>query len=69
MTVATRRAASGVGAHPLGPGVTPDASKGALWRAAAAWSYAHVAAAVAGKGGGSRWKRMRILRSQRRRYL
>ena len=38
-TAIKRRSAGGVPFIPLGPGVTPDATKGASWRAQAGWSY------------------------------
>lgn len=44
-TAEKRRSAAGCGAFPLGPGVTPDAAKGAGWRQQAGWGYAGIAAA------------------------
>lgn len=43
-TATKRRAVSGIPAHPLGPGVTPDSSQGRAWRAQSAWGYYQVAA-------------------------
>ncbi len=37
-----RRSVGGVPFLPLGPNVTPNASKPAAWRASAAWSYAGI---------------------------
>lgn len=37
-----RRAASGVPFLPVGPGVTPEATKDTDWRQQAAWSYSGV---------------------------
>jgi len=45
-TAEKRRAASGVGFHPLGPGVTPNADKDDAWRAQAAWGYLFVVEVV-----------------------
>lgn len=39
ITALKRRMASGVAYIPLGPGVTPNASKDDLWRRQSAWSY------------------------------
>lgn len=43
-TAAKRRSAAGTPFLPLGPGVTPDASKPVAWRQQAAWGYSGVAA-------------------------
>jgi hypothetical protein len=42
-TAAKRRSASGVAYHPLGVGVTPDATQGVAWRQQVAWSYSGIA--------------------------
>lgn len=39
-----RRSAAGVPFLPLGPGVTPNASKDAEWRQQVAWSYSGISA-------------------------
>lgn len=39
-----RRAVAGIAAHPMGPAVTPNASKDAEWRQQVAWSYSGIAA-------------------------
>lgn len=38
-----RRSAAGVAFLPLGPGVTPNASKDVEWRQQSAWSYSGIA--------------------------
>lgn len=43
-TAAKRRSAAGVFFIPLGPGVTPNASKPVSWRQQAAWSYSGIVA-------------------------
>lgn len=43
-TAAKRRAAAGVPFLPLGPGVTPDATKAQAWRQQVAWSYSGILA-------------------------
>lgn len=41
-TAAKRRSAAGVPFLPLGPGVTPDASKPVAWRQQSAWGYSGI---------------------------
>ena len=43
-TAEKRRSAAGVAFLPLGPGVTPNASKDQEWRQQAAWSYSGILA-------------------------
>lgn len=57
-----RRAAGGVPFLPLGPGVTPNASKDAEWRAQAGWSYSGFLEAAEG---GDIASVMRIMRRRR----
>ena len=45
-TAAKRKSAAGVPFLPLGPGVTPDASKPVAWRQQAAWGYSGIVAAA-----------------------
>lgn len=57
-TAQKRRSASGVPFLPLGPGVTPRATKPAAWRRDVAWSYSGNAAGYSG----TEW----IIRARRR---
>lgn len=41
-TAAKRRSAAGVAFLPLGPGVTPDATKPVAWRQQSAWGYSGI---------------------------
>lgn len=49
-TATKRRAAAGVPFLPIGPSVTPDATRGVVWRASAAWSYSHESDVVVAYG-------------------
>ena len=46
-----RRSAAGVGFWVVGPGVTPNSSKDAEWRAQAGWGYSGIAAGEPAEGG------------------
>ena len=49
-TAAKRKAISGVGIPFLAPGVTPDSTKPAIWRASVGWSYFEEAVVILSDG-------------------
>lgn len=53
-TAKKRRSAGGVAFLPLGPGVTPNASKDQAWRQSAGWSYTGILANAPPTGPSSR---------------
>ena len=45
-SAAKRKGVAGIPAIPLGPNITPDATKAQFWRQTAAWGYGGILAAV-----------------------
>jgi hypothetical protein len=65
-TAEKRRSVAGLPFHPLGVGVTPNASKDIEWRQQAGWGYSGIAATVVVIALVGRWENAAVVSEKQR---